>query len=145
MTKKSDIDKKMAERIAMERKLAGLSQQQLAEMVGYSHKGSINKIELGLTGVSDARLERIAEALRVTVHYLKTGEREITADEPQSTARRPWADELLRLASKLPMAQKALLIDIAAAMVARRVGSSYSRDHVTDLTASPSDVSQRLA
>jgi transcriptional regulator with XRE-family HTH domain len=59
-------------RIATKRELTGLSQQQLADMLGVS-KGAVGQYEVGLTTPRPKRFERIAEVLGVTVEWLLTG------------------------------------------------------------------------
>ena len=58
----------------------GMTQEELAEAVGYSHKSSINKIEQGKTDISQPKIAAIAEALGVTPDYLFYGTEE---SEPQ--------------------------------------------------------------
>ncbi len=43
-----------------------MTQDELAALVGYKHKTSINKIELGLSDVPRSRIPAFAEALRVS-------------------------------------------------------------------------------
>lgn len=48
----------------------GLSQAQLAEMVGYTSRASINKIEKGLVDVPRSKLFALADALHVSPAFL---------------------------------------------------------------------------
>ena len=47
------------------RKAAGLSQEELAKKLGFSHKSSISKIELGRADIPTGKIEPLAEALGV--------------------------------------------------------------------------------
>lgn len=47
-----------------------MTQQQLAERMGYKHKSSINKIELGQTDVTIDQVPLFAKALDVPVSFL---------------------------------------------------------------------------
>lgn len=60
----------VGEKIREARLARGMSQDTLAQRVGYKSRGSINKIELGKTDVSHAKLAAIAEALRVPPTWL---------------------------------------------------------------------------
>lgn len=58
------------ERIRMRRIDLGLSQEELAAKLGYAHKSSINKIELGLRNLTQSKIMAIAEALDTTPSYI---------------------------------------------------------------------------
>ena len=54
----------MVGRKIRERRLQlGLTQEELAEKLGYKHKSAINKIELGINDVNQSKLIKIANAL----------------------------------------------------------------------------------
>ena len=52
--------------IKRKREELGLSQEELARILGYKHKSSINKIELGLADVPRAKVPAFARALGMT-------------------------------------------------------------------------------
>ena len=52
------------------RKLKRLTQEQLAERLGYKSRSSINKIELGINDITQTKVIEFAEVLRVTPAYL---------------------------------------------------------------------------
>jgi transcriptional regulator with XRE-family HTH domain len=52
--------------IKMLREERGMTQEQLAEQMGYSHKSSINKIELGKADLPQSKLIEFARILGVT-------------------------------------------------------------------------------
>ena len=57
---------KIGENIRRKREELGLSQEELATRVGYRHKASINKIELGLNDPPQNKIIKIAEVLGTT-------------------------------------------------------------------------------
>jgi len=62
--------RKVGQRIKTERKMQNLSQQELAEKVGYADKGLISRIESGSLNLSMDKLIKIADALHVDVTEL---------------------------------------------------------------------------
>lgn len=56
----------LGEKIKQRREELGLSQDELARMLGYKHKSSINKIELGAADVPRAKVPAFAKALGMT-------------------------------------------------------------------------------
>lgn len=52
--------------IKQKREQLGLSQEELARILGYKHKSSINKIELGLADVPRTKVPAFAKALGMT-------------------------------------------------------------------------------
>ena len=56
----------LGKKIKQRREELGLSQDELARMLGYKHKSSINKIELGAADVPRAKVPAIAKALGMT-------------------------------------------------------------------------------
>ena len=60
----------IGDRIRIRREELGLTQQQLADRLGYRSKATINKIELGVNGISQSRVIDFAHALNTTIEYL---------------------------------------------------------------------------
>ena len=60
----------LGERIRDERLHQNITQQELADAVGFTSKTSINKIERGTANISYLTLVKIAEALNVSTSYL---------------------------------------------------------------------------
>ncbi len=60
----------IGERIKKRREELGLSQSELARMVGYTSRSTINKIEKDGRGISQSKIVDIARALKVTPSYL---------------------------------------------------------------------------
>ena len=76
----------LAEKVRCRRIEMGLSQDDLAQKMGYSSRTSINKIENGRP-CSQKIIARLAEALNVSVSYLMGWEEQIQKD-PVGTAER---------------------------------------------------------
>lgn len=62
------------EKIKCLRQKQGLSQQELAEKVGFKTASAVNKIELGLRDISQKKVIAFANALNVTPAYLSDWE-----------------------------------------------------------------------
>lgn len=62
------------DRIKYLREKAGMSQQELAEKVGFKTASAVNKIELGLRDINQSKIKAFADALHVTPSYLFDGE-----------------------------------------------------------------------
>jgi transcriptional regulator with XRE-family HTH domain len=67
---------KVGEKIRQARIKANLTQDDLAKMVGYTSRSSINKIEKGLVDLPRSKLIKISNALGVTPSYLMGWEEE---------------------------------------------------------------------
>lgn len=63
----------MAENIKQKRLELGLSQQELADKLGYKTRSTIAKIESGENSITESRIAKFAKALDTTVDFLKTG------------------------------------------------------------------------
>ena len=57
-------------RIKVLREKKEMSQDELAKIVGYTSRSSINKIELGKINISQSRITKIAKALDVTPAFI---------------------------------------------------------------------------
>lgn len=64
------------ERIKELRKKRGMTQQELAEKVGYKTGSAVNKVELGLRDLNYSKICAFAVALETTASYLCDGEKE---------------------------------------------------------------------
>lgn len=74
--KTSDIIKKRREEL-------GLSQEDLAEKLGYKSRSSINKIELGLSDIPFSKIPIFASALKIKPEMLMGWTEEKTQPKPQ--------------------------------------------------------------
>lgn len=60
----------VGDKVKFLRERRGLSQEDLAKLVGYKSKTSINKIEIGKQDIKRSRINKFAEALGTTTTYL---------------------------------------------------------------------------
>ena len=65
-----EINETLGQRIKRLRIERNMSQEQLAERLGYKSRSSINKIELGINDITQTKVIEFAEVLRVTPAYL---------------------------------------------------------------------------
>jgi transcriptional regulator with XRE-family HTH domain len=86
------INKEIGERIRSRRKALGLTQVELAEMVGYT-RVSITRIEKGDRCIAYEKLSPICEALKVTPEWLLLGKEAKTPP--------PMDGEVMRLFTQL--------------------------------------------
>ncbi|MBR3552512.1 MAG: helix-turn-helix transcriptional regulator [Clostridia bacterium] len=92
------------EKIRFLREQKGLSQQELAEKVGYKTASAINKIELGLRDLNQTKIISFAKALNTTPSFLMGW-----SDEPVQQKTPPIPDgkselinEIIRELAALP-------------------------------------------
>lgn len=52
----------------------GLTQDEVAEKMGYTSRTTINKIEMGINGIPNSKLPLLAEILNVDISYLLVGD-----------------------------------------------------------------------
>lgn len=57
-------------RIRDRRLQLGMTQEDLAQMMGYSHKASVNRLEKGLNNLPQTKIALLADCLQVDVGYL---------------------------------------------------------------------------
>lgn len=79
----------VGERIKLLREGLGLSQEELAKLVGYQSRSSINKIELGLRDITPSKIKKLADVLQTTPSYLM-GWQEERESEPPSFGSLTW-------------------------------------------------------
>jgi len=66
----NDVYVNIGQRIKAKRIEMGLSQEKLAELVGYKSRSTINKIELGINDIPQSKIIDFAKALNTTPAYL---------------------------------------------------------------------------
>jgi len=97
------VEQQLGHRVALQRKVAKLTQAALAEKVGVSDE-TISRLERGAAVPSLARLEQIATALGVGLDELfrsrrpRASSRDVAMDRLMSAVRNRSADELDLLA-----------------------------------------------
>lgn len=67
---------KIGRNIQLKRKELGLTQEELAQKMGYKSKSTINKIELGINDIPQSKVVKFAEVLNTSVAYLMGWEEE---------------------------------------------------------------------
>lgn len=76
----------IGERIKARREELGMTQQQLADRLGYKSKTSINKIEIGKNGIAQKKIVDFANALQTSIEYLM----EMDNDTDENPAHHGW-------------------------------------------------------
>lgn len=93
----------IGERIKTRREELGLTQQELADRMGYTSRTTINKIEAGINDISQSKVVAFAKALETTVAYLMEWEEEeeqkayYLNDETAEIAQQVYDDPDLRM------------------------------------------------
>ncbi len=115
---KHPVDVHVGQRVRQRRWMLGMTQQQLAELVGIKFQ-QIQKYETGMNRVSASRLWDIAEALDVAVAYFFEGlEGDVANDAeatPDLTIDRE-AMELVRSYYAIPEVQRRRLFELARSL-----------------------------
>lgn len=97
----------IGKRIAIRRKEINMTQEELANKLGYKHKTSISKIEKGSNELTQSMIPEIADALDTTIGYLMGWEQsESTSYHLSSTER-----EIIRLYRSMNMDGKSKVED----------------------------------
>jgi transcriptional regulator with XRE-family HTH domain len=121
----ADIDLHLGKRLRRRRRLLGLTQQQVAEVVGIRFQ-QIQKYECGANRISAARLWQLSEALDVPVSYFYDGlgeyqprrdreQPEVRSNGGEAIARKETRD-LIRAYAQLGERPRQRLLDMAKAM-----------------------------
>lgn len=95
----TDTDRHVGQRIRERRVMLGLSQQQMADMIGVTYQQT-HKYERGINRISAGRLYEIAQVLRVPVGYFFEGLDKAPGQE-ELTARQRLCLELARNFSQI--------------------------------------------
>lgn len=97
------------QRIKNLREQQGMSQQELAEKVGYKTASAVNKIELGLRDINQTKIALFAKALGTTPSYLMGWtEEKNSPDVEENTSREDL--EILSILSTLPEEKRKELV-----------------------------------
>lgn len=119
----ADIDLHLGKRLRRRRRLLGLTQQQVAEVVGIRFQ-QIQKYECGANRISAARLWQLSEALDVPISYFYDGlgeyqprrEREQPETRGGEAVARKETRDLIRAYAQLGERPRQRLLDMAKAM-----------------------------
>ena len=101
------------------RKLAGLTQDELAQRLGYKNKASIVKIETGVAEVPVSMALKIADALHVDVMELLHGEpKGMKSDEfvPYLETAEEWKLEAVRKILDMPVKKESVSVSTKEAI-----------------------------
>ena len=101
--------KDVGARICALRKQLGITQDALAQMVGYTSRSSINKIEKGLVNLPQSKIAEIASALFTTPAALMGWEEENSPEEPKLTEGERMLLELFR---QIPETQQKVFLEM---------------------------------
>lgn len=99
-TKGTDVDRYVGGRIRERRVMLGLSQQQMAHLIGVTYQQA-HKYERGINRISAGRLFEIARVLRVPVSYFFEG-LEGNGSEEDLSVRQRMCLELARNFTQIP-------------------------------------------
>ncbi len=99
-TKGTDVDRYVGGRIRERRVMLGLSQQQMAHLIGVTYQQA-HKYERGINRISAGRLFEIARVLRVPVSYFFEG-LEGNGTEEDLSVRQRMCLELARNFTQIP-------------------------------------------
>jgi transcriptional regulator with XRE-family HTH domain len=99
-TKGTDVDRYVGSRIRERRVMLGLSQQQMAHLIGVTYQQA-HKYERGINRISAGRLFEIARVLRVPVSYFFEG-LEGNGSEDDLSIRQRMCLELARNFTHIP-------------------------------------------
>lgn len=66
----NNFQEEFGERVRVRREQVGMTQEELANKLGYKHKTSVSKIEKGITVVPSSMVIKIAQALGIPVQQL---------------------------------------------------------------------------
>ena len=102
-----NLEKRLGERIARQRKLVGLTQAKLAERVDIQPE-SLNRIERGKRGLSVQLLALLAESLDLEIH-------ELIRLSPSNSAKDQAVERLFWFASRLSAEEVEIVMDVGAA------------------------------
>jgi transcriptional regulator with XRE-family HTH domain len=114
----TDVDRFVGGRIRERRVMLGLSQQQMADMIGVTYQQA-HKYERGINRISAGRLYEIAQVLRVPVSFFFDGIEGRSAEE-ELTVRQRMCLELARNFTQIPSERhREALSQLARALATR--------------------------
>lgn len=96
----TDVDRYVGTRIRERRVMLGLSQQQMAQLIGVTYQQA-HKYERGINRISAGRLYEIARVLRVPVSFFYDG-LDGLSNEDELTLRQRMCLELARNFTQIP-------------------------------------------
>jgi transcriptional regulator with XRE-family HTH domain len=118
-----DIDRHIGARLRQRRMLLGMTQQQMAELIGVTYQQA-HKYEKGINRVAGGRLYTIAQALGVEVSYFYEG-LGTNADACKPTSQQRLLFEMGRNFTSIPDRRQ----QEALCSLARALANSYPHPH----------------
>lgn len=100
----------IGEKIKIRRNELGWSQQKLADMMGYTSKSTITKIEKGVSDVGQRNIAKFAEVLGVSIAYLMDWEEDEKNDVDNLTPVSLEEQVIAEKVSKLSIQDKEALL-----------------------------------
>lgn len=92
----------IGDRIKIRREELGLTQQQLADRLGYKSKSAINKIEMGINDVAQKKVPFFAKALETSIEYLMEMDDAVEKNEQPKYYTDPVTAEIVEAMSMNP-------------------------------------------
>lgn len=94
------------------RKDLGLTQEDLARMMGYKSKSTINKIELGINDIPQSKIVQFAEVLGTTPAELMGWKEEDKKNSPTEQSLTEGEKVLIDLFRRVPEDKQRMLLDM---------------------------------
>lgn len=99
------------ERIKYLRESLNMSQQELAQKVGYKDKSAISKVERGDRDINQSMIMKYAEVFGVSPTYILYGNESQEEKSPEEPKLLEGEEELLKLIRLMPAEMKSLYIE----------------------------------
>ena len=94
------------------RKELGMTQEDLAKLMGYKSKSTINKIELGINDIPQSKIVQFAQVLGTTPAELMGWEEDDKKDSPTEADLSEGEKMLLELFRRVPEDQQTLVLQM---------------------------------
>ena len=97
------------------RRELGMTQEDLAKLMGYKSKSTINKIELGINDIPQSKIVQFAQVLGTTPAELMGWEEDDKRDSPTEADLSEGEKMLLELFRRVPEEQQTLVLQMIRA------------------------------
>lgn len=101
----------IGKRIKEKRELLGMTQEELAQKLGYRNKSSIAKIETGTNDIVQSKVVEFAKVLNTTVAFLMGWDEPNIMEKYQNAS--PKIEVLVEIANNIPSSQLDRLLSYA--------------------------------
>ena len=109
----------VGENIQYMRKRLGMTQEELANRMGYKSKSTINKIELGINDIPQSKIVQFADVLGTTPAHLMGWDKE-EKNPPEELKLSEGEEMLLDLFRRVPNEQQQLVLQMIRAALGSR-------------------------